>query len=67
MRLLNFALLIAFGSAYHNRPNGGASEIKSTPRLSFVTGLNVFLPVLPSGQHYWLNVTPIGDGTWPVL
>jgi hypothetical protein len=24
-----------------------------------VTGLNVFLPMLPSGQHYWLNVTPI--------
>ena len=28
-----------------------------------VTGLNVFLPMLPSGQHYWLNVTPVGDGT----
>jgi hypothetical protein len=27
-----------------------------------VTGLNVFLPMLPSGQHYWLNVTPVGDG-----
>jgi hypothetical protein len=26
-----------------------------------VTGLNVFLPVLPAGQFYWLNVTPIGD------
>jgi hypothetical protein len=28
-----------------------------------VTGLNVFLPMLPSGQHYWLNVTVVGDGT----
>ena len=28
-----------------------------------VTGLNVFLPMLPAGQHYWLNVTPVGDGT----
>jgi hypothetical protein len=27
-----------------------------------VTGLNIFLPMLPSGQHYWLNVTPVGDG-----
>jgi hypothetical protein len=27
------------------------------------TGLNVFLPVLPAGQFYWLNVTPVGDGT----
>jgi len=24
-----------------------------------VTGLNVFLPMLPAGQHYWLNVTPV--------
>src|SRR5207237_348379 len=28
-----------------------------------VTGLNVFLPMLPSGQHYWLNVTPVDNGT----
>jgi hypothetical protein len=28
-----------------------------------VTGLNVNLPELPSGQHYWLNVTPIGNGS----
>jgi hypothetical protein len=28
-----------------------------------VTQLNVFLPMLPSGQHYWLNVTPVGEGT----
>ena len=27
------------------------------------TGLNVSLPMLPSGQHYWLNVTPVGNGT----
>jgi len=29
-----FALLTAFGSAYHGRPNGSTSEIRSTPRLS---------------------------------
>lgn len=28
-----------------------------------VTELNFFLPMLPSGQHYWLNVTPVGNGT----
>jgi hypothetical protein len=28
-----------------------------------VTGLNVFLPPAPAGQFYWLNVTPVGDGT----
>jgi hypothetical protein len=28
-----------------------------------VTELNVFLPMLPSGQHYWLNVTPVGNGS----
>jgi hypothetical protein len=28
-----------------------------------VTGLNVLLPMLPSGQHYWLNVTPVGSGS----
>ena len=28
-----------------------------------VTGLNVSLPMLPSGQHYWLNVTPVGNGS----
>jgi hypothetical protein len=27
-----------------------------------VTGLNVFLPMLPAGQHYWLNVTTVGNG-----
>jgi hypothetical protein len=28
-----------------------------------VIGLNIFLPMLPSGRHYWLNVTPVGNGT----
>jgi hypothetical protein len=28
-----------------------------------VTGLNLFLPMLPSSEHYWLNVTPVGNGT----
>jgi hypothetical protein len=57
--------------------NGGtlvASGTTNSPQVIFtfltenefrveVTGLNVFLPMLPSGQHYWLNVTPVGDGT----
>src|SRR5438034_11290821 len=38
-RLKNFAqliaLLIAFGSAYHKRPNGNASLLRSTPRSTF--------------------------------
>ena len=28
-----------------------------------VTDLSLFLPALPAGQTYWLNVTPIGDLT----
>ena len=51
-----------------------ASGTTQTPLVTFtfrtenefmveVTGLNVFLPMLPSGQHYWLNVTPVGNGT----
>jgi hypothetical protein len=28
-----------------------------------VPGLNIFLPMLPAGRHYWLNVTPVGNGT----
>jgi hypothetical protein len=31
-RFSNFALLIAFGSLYHRRPNGNTSKIRSTPR-----------------------------------
>jgi len=31
---LLIALLTAFGSTYHRRPNGSTSEIRSTPRLS---------------------------------
>jgi hypothetical protein len=41
----------------------GRSGFGFTEYMVEVTGLNVFLPMLPSGQHYWLNVTPIGDGT----
>jgi hypothetical protein len=51
-----------------------ASGTTQTPLVTFtfhaeneftveVTGLNIFLPGLPSGQHYWLNVTPVGNGT----
>jgi hypothetical protein len=41
----------------------GRSGMGYTEYMVEVTGLNVFLPMLPSGQHYWLNVTPVGNGT----
>jgi hypothetical protein len=41
----------------------GRSGYGNTEYKVEVTGLNVFLPKLPSGQHYWLNVTPVGNGT----
>src|SRR5438876_3755946 len=41
----------------------GRSGFGFTEYMVEVTGLNVFLPMLPSGQHYWLNVTPVGNGT----
>jgi hypothetical protein len=41
----------------------GRSGFGYTEYMVEVTGLNLFLPALPSGQFYWLNVTPIGDGT----
>jgi hypothetical protein len=59
----NAGTLIASGST-------SAPVVTPTGRSGFgyneymveVTGLNVFLPMLPSGQHYWLNVTPVGPG-----
>jgi hypothetical protein len=42
-------------------PTGRGTEIREF--MVEVTGLNLFLPMLPSGQHYWLNVTPVGNGT----
>jgi hypothetical protein len=42
-------------------PTGRGGEIREF--MIEVTGLNIFLPTLPSGQYYWLNVTPVGDGT----
>ena len=41
----------------------GRSGFGFTEYMVEVTGLNVHLPALPAGQFYWLNVTPIGDGT----
>jgi hypothetical protein len=41
----------------------GRSAFGYTEYMVEVTGLNIFLPMLPSGQHYWLNVTPVGNGT----
>jgi hypothetical protein len=40
----------------------GRSGMGYTEYMVEVTGLNVLLPMLPSGQHYWFNVTPVGNG-----
>jgi hypothetical protein len=60
----NAGTLIASGTT--NSPvvtPTGRSGFGYTEYMVEVTGLNVFLPMLPSGQHYWLNVTPVGNGT----
>jgi hypothetical protein len=60
----NAGTLIASGTT--NSPTvtpTGRSGFGFTEYMVEVTGLNVFLPMLPSGQHYWLNVTPVGNGT----
>jgi hypothetical protein len=60
----NAGTLIASGST--NSPvvtPTGRSGMGYNEYMVEVTGLNVFLPMLPSGQHYWLNVTPVGNGT----
>jgi hypothetical protein len=60
----NSGTLIASGTT--NSPvvtPTGRSGFGYTEYMVEVTGLNIFLPMLPSGQHYWLNVTPVGNGT----
>jgi hypothetical protein len=60
----NAGTLVASGTT--NSPvvtHTGRSGGGNTEYMFEVTGLNVFLPMLPSGQHYWLNVTPVGNGT----
>jgi hypothetical protein len=60
----NAGTLIASGTT--NSPvvtPTGRSAFGFTEYMVEVPGLNVFLPMLPSGQHYWLNVTPVGNGT----
>ena len=42
------------------KPTGRGGEIPEY--MVEVNGLSVFLPMLPPGQHYWLNVTPVGNG-----
>jgi hypothetical protein len=41
----------------------GRSAFGYTEYMVQANGLSIVLPALPLGQHYWLNVTPIGDGT----
>jgi hypothetical protein len=60
----NAGTLIASGTT--NSPlvtPTGRGGFGYTEYMVEVTGLNVFLPTLPAGQHYWLNVTPVGNGT----
>ena len=59
----NAGTLIASGTtnAPIVTPTGRGGEILEY--MVEVNGLNVFLPMLPPGQHYWLNVTPVGNGT----
>jgi hypothetical protein len=60
----NAGTLIASGTT--NSPAvtpTGRSGFGYTEYMVEVTGLNLTLPVLPTGQFYWLNVTPVGNGT----
>jgi len=60
----NAGTLIASGTT--NLPTvtpTGRGTFNFTEYMVEVTGLNIFLPMLPLGQHYWLNVTPVGNGT----
>jgi hypothetical protein len=60
----NAGTLVASGttSSPMVTPTGRLQGNEFTEYMVEVTGLNVFLPMLPSGQHYWLNVTPVGNG-----
>src|ERR1700730_3662587 len=60
----NAGTLIASGTT--NAPivtPTGRSGFGYTEYMVEVTGLSITLNPLPVGQHYWLNVTPVGDGT----
>jgi hypothetical protein len=60
----NAGALIASGTT--NSPvvsPTGRGNFEQDEYMVEVIGLNLFLPMLPSGQHYWLNVTPVGNGT----
>src|ERR1700730_9658735 len=59
----NAGTLIASGTT--NAPlvtHTGRFFLDTPEYMVEITGLNVFLPMLPSGQYYWLNVTPVGYG-----
>jgi hypothetical protein len=67
---------IRLGVAEGNSGTLVASGTTNSPLLTFtgrffgefpeyiveVTELHIFLPMLAPGQHYWLNVTPVGNG-----
>jgi len=57
----NGGMLVAGGTT--NSPIVSFTYHAQNEYMVEVTGLNIFLPMLPSGQHYWLNVTPVGNGT----
>jgi hypothetical protein len=58
----NAGTLVASGSTNSPVVTPTGRGLQLTEYMVEVTGLNVFLPMLPSGQHYWLNVTPVGNG-----
>jgi hypothetical protein len=59
----NAGTLIASGTTNSPLVTPTGRGLQLTEYMVEVTGLNVFLPMLPSGQYYWLNVTPVGNGT----
>ena len=58
----NGGTLIASGTTNSPLVTPTGRGLELTEYMVEVPGLNVFLPMLPSGQHYWLNVTPVGNG-----
>lgn len=58
----NGGILIASGSTPTPVVTPTGREQQIVEFMVEVTGLDIFLPMLPLGEHYWLNVTPVGDG-----
>jgi len=59
----NSGTLVASGTTNSPIVTPTGRERQVVEYMVEVTGLSLFLPALPSGEHYWLNVTPVGNGT----